>query len=100
MTAAWPVSPWLVPAVYAAMSLVTFFAYGLDKRAARRGTRRIPEATLHVLSLLGGWPGALVAHGLLRHKTRKQPFRAVFWATVAANLGLLAALVWAYLVAP
>jgi len=89
------VSPWLVLAVYAAMSLVTFFAYGLDKRAARLRTWRIPEATLHLLSLLGGWPGALVAQVVFRHKTRKQPFRAVFWLTVAGNVGLLTLLLWA-----
>lgn len=86
-------SPWLVPAVYAAMSLVTFFAYGLDKRAARRRTWRVPEATLHVLSLLGGWPGALVAQAFFRHKTMKQPFRAVFWLSVVANVALLVLIV-------
>ena len=87
--------PWLVvAAAYAAVSAVTFAAYGLDKRAARRGTRRTPEVTLHLLSLLGGWPGALVAQRTFRHKTVKQPFRAVFWCTVALNclaLGLLVA---------
>lgn len=85
-----------MPAFYAAMSLATFCAYGLDKRAAHRRTSRIPEATLHVLSLLGGWPGALVAQALFRHKTWKQPFRAVFWFTVVANLALLALLVWTW----
>jgi len=83
------VSPWLAPALYAAMSVVTFFAYRLDKRAARRRTWRSPEATLHVLSLLGGWPGALLAQVVFRHKTRKQPFHTVFWVTVATNVALL-----------
>ena len=82
-----------MPTVYAAMSLVTFAAYGLDKDAARRRAWRIPEATLHVLSLLGGWPGALLAQAAFRHKTRKQPFRTVFWLTVVANLALLALIV-------
>ncbi|GAA4863066.1 cold shock and DUF1294 domain-containing protein [Luteimonas vadosa] len=76
------------------MSAVSFFAYGLDKAAAgRRGVSRIPEATLHLMDLLGGWPGALVAQQLARHKTVKASFQAVFWLTVAANLGLAA---WAW----
>jgi uncharacterized membrane protein YsdA (DUF1294 family) len=82
-------------AVGALLSIVTFVAYAADKAAARRGARRVPESTLHALSLLGGWPGALVAMRVLRHKTRKQPFRSVFWATVFVNcLALIAAFGW------
>jgi len=86
-----------VAAAYAAMSAVTFVAYGLDKAAARRGGRRTPEATLHVLSLAGGWPGALAAQAAFRHKTVKRPFRGIFWTTVAANL---AALTWLLVASP
>lgn len=66
-------------------SAASFALYGLDKAAAVRGARRVPEATLHILALLGGWPGALAGQLTFRHKTRKQPFRAVFWATAAAH---------------
>ena len=76
---------------YAVLSLVTFIAYGLDKSAARRGAWRTPEAELHLLALLGGWPGALIAQRFFRHKTRKQPFRTIFWGTVVVNS---VALVW------
>lgn len=72
--------------LYVAMSLITFAAYALDKSAARKGASRTPENTLHAMSLAGGWPGALLARQTLRHKTRKQPFRAVFWITVVLNL--------------
>jgi uncharacterized membrane protein YsdA (DUF1294 family) len=72
--------------VFAVVSTATFFVYGADKAAARAGHRRVPEAALHALSLLGGWPGALAAQRHYRHKTRKQPFRAVFWCTVALNV--------------
>jgi len=72
-------------ALYALTSAVTFIAYALDKAAARNGRRRIPEVTLHFLALAGGWPGAFLAQRVFRHKTRKQPFRAIFWMTVVAN---------------
>jgi len=81
--------PWLVPAIYAAASLVAFGAYALDKSAARRAARRTPESVLLLLGLAGGWPGALVAQRLLHHKTRKTRFQVVFWSTVVLNCGAL-----------
>lgn len=83
----------VVLGAYVVVSLVAFLAYDADKTAAVRGTSRIPESTLHVLALLGGWPGALVGQQALRHKTRKQPFRTIFWGTVLANCSALAWLV-------
>ena len=80
-------------AVYAIASLVTLLAYGLDKRRAQRGGRRVPEATLHLLELCGGWPGALVAQQLFRHKRRKASYLAVFAAIVALHLALIG-LLW------
>ncbi|MHB1135993.1 MAG: DUF1294 domain-containing protein [Coriobacteriia bacterium] len=80
----------LVVVLYACASVVAFIAYGADKRAARRSMRRVPESTLHLLALLGGWPGALAAQRFFRHKTRKQPFRTVFWLTVVVNCLALA----------
>ena len=75
---------------YSAVSLVTFAAYAVDKAAAKSGAWRVSENTLHLLSILGGWPGALIAQNQMRHKTRKQPFRAVFWVTVLLNCAALA----------
>ena len=77
--------PTLILWGYLAVSLVTFLAYALDKKAARNGTWRTSEGTLHWLSLAGGWPGAFIAQQTLRHKSRKQSFRTVFWATVIIN---------------
>ncbi|MGC4397204.1 DUF1294 domain-containing protein [Hydrogenophaga sp. T2] len=91
-----PVKP-LVYAIYAAMSALAFLAYALDKSAATRGRWRTPESTLHLLGLAGGWPGALLAQQLLRHKTSKPAFVSVFWVTVVVNIGLFAA--W-HLMAP
>jgi len=82
--------PLLIIGLYFISSLLTFFMYAKDKSAARQGAWRIPENTLHLFSLFGGWPGALIAQQKLRHKSKKQPFRVVFWLTVLLNCaGLL-----------
>jgi uncharacterized membrane protein YsdA (DUF1294 family) len=78
---------------YALVSLLTLVVYAWDKRAARRGGRRTPEATLHLLELLGGWPGALVAQRLIRHKNAKPGYQIVFWLIVALHLAAWVALV-------
>jgi len=80
--------PFAIFGLYAVTSLATFTWYAIDKSAAQRGDQRTPENTLHLLSIMGGWPGALVAQQKLRHKTKKQPFRTVFWATVVMNCGV------------
>jgi uncharacterized membrane protein YsdA (DUF1294 family)/cold shock CspA family protein len=72
------------------LSIVAFFFYGKDKSAAEQGRWRTPESTLHMLALVGGWPGALIAQRFFRHKTTKQPFRTIFWITVMANCVALA----------
>jgi uncharacterized membrane protein YsdA (DUF1294 family) len=77
--------------LYVAASVSAFMVFAWDKRAAIRGRRRVPEARLHLISLLGGWPGAWLAQMLLRHKTQKRSFRATFYATVVANCLLLGA---------
>ncbi|MGB9992740.1 DUF1294 domain-containing protein [Pseudoduganella rhizocola] len=81
-------------AVYGTASVICFFAYAIDKSAARKGRRRTPERTLLLLGLACGWPGGLLAQQWLRHKSIKTSFRLKFWATVALNLALLAALLW------
>ena len=73
-------------AVVTLMSVVSFAAYGFDKRRARKDGRRIPEQTLHLMALLGGWPGALMGQRIFRHKTQKLSFRIVFWLCVALHL--------------
>jgi uncharacterized membrane protein YsdA (DUF1294 family)/cold shock CspA family protein len=75
---------------YLAASAVAFLAYAFDKSAARNGRWRTQESTLHLIGLTGGWPGALAAQRLLRHKSRKHSFQVVFWATVVLNCCALA----------
>ena len=75
----------LLIALYGAASPVTYVFYALDKNAARKGAWRIPEAQLHLLALIGGWPGAVFAQQSLRHKSKKPSFRFVFRLTVILN---------------
>jgi uncharacterized membrane protein YsdA (DUF1294 family)/cold shock CspA family protein len=81
----WHPPLWLA-GFYLVASMVTFMAYALDKSAAQRGTWRTKETTLHLMALVGGWPGALLAQQLLRHKSSKTQFRHVFRATVLINV--------------
>ncbi len=69
--------------------------YGLDKRKAKLAHRRIKENTLHLLELLGGWPGAFAAQRYFHHKTQKTSFQVVFWMIVALHIGLWT--VWIFL---
>lgn len=71
------------------MSVVCFAAYGLDKWLAVNGSRRVPENTLHFLSLLGGWPGAFLGQRQFRHKTKKMSFLIVFWLVVVLHFAII-----------
>ncbi len=74
------------PLAHLVLSVLAYLLYAGDKRAAVAGTWRTPERTLLLASLLGGWPGAVVAQQVLRHKNRKTSFQVAFWLAVAANL--------------
>lgn len=84
---------WIVLGLYGGSSLITFCAYALDKSAARKNQWRIKESTLHLFALVGGWAGALLAQKLLRHKSKKQSFKNIFWFTVVLNCAVLCWLV-------
>ena len=77
--------PLLIIGLYLMISLLTFLLYAKDNSAAKKGKWRTQESTLHLFALFGGWPGALVAQQKLRHKSKKQPFRFIFWLTVLLN---------------
>jgi uncharacterized membrane protein YsdA (DUF1294 family) len=78
---------------YAIISLITFAIYGLDKHKATHGYWRIKENTLHLLDLLGGWPGGFAAQRFFHHKSRKTSFQLVFWTIVTLHVA-----VWAYVI--
>ena len=72
-----------------AVNLITMLRFWEDKKRAVAGERRIPEAHLLSLALIGGSPGALAARQMFRHKTRKQPFSTWLFLIVAIQAGIL-----------
>ncbi len=80
---------WLVVGWYAVLGFITYITYAKDKAAAQNNEWRTPESTLHLLSVLGGWVGAMVAQTYLRHKSQKPEFRVTYYLTVIINLALL-----------
>jgi len=81
--------PVLILVLYIVVSLLTFGLYARDKSAAQKGKWRTAESTLHLFSLVGGWPGAAIAQSQLRHKSKKLSFRVVYWFTDIMNCGIL-----------
>ncbi len=81
--------PFVVLIAYLIGSCVAYMAYVFDKAASLKGQRRTSENSLHLFSLVGGWPGAMLAQRTLRHKTQKQSFQVTYWATVVLNCAAL-----------
>ena len=75
--------------LYLAASAASIVVYAIDKSAARHDRWRVSERTLHLLAIIGGWPGALVAQQVFHHKSRKPSFQAAFLLTVVLNCALL-----------
>ncbi len=76
-----------------AINLLAFMMFRQDKRAAIAGGRRIPERALLGLAVIGGGLGAVAAQQMLRHKTRKEPFRSLLYLIVVAQTALAVFLV-------
>ncbi len=77
--------PWELAGLYFTASIIAFFMYWKDKSSARNGRWRIQERSLLLCGLIGGWPGALIAQQLFRHKSSKTGFQIRFWLSVAVN---------------
>lgn len=75
-----------VPLFYLEASLFTYWLYQIDKKLACNGhNSRLPEESLQMFSLIGGWPGALVAQRRLHHKVHKAPFQREFRFVIYGN---------------
>ena len=77
--------PVAVLLLYLGASVLAFTAHWLDKSAARYGRWRTAERTLYLFGLAGGWPGALFAQRIFRHKSSKAEFQRMFRITVVVN---------------
>lgn len=86
----WGMPVWVIY-IYLGLSLASLLLYWQDKRASASGSWRVRESDLHLLGILGGWPGAVVAQNVFRHKTKKASFARFFWITVMLNVLLFAA---------
>jgi uncharacterized membrane protein YsdA (DUF1294 family)/cold shock CspA family protein len=84
--------PLWVAALYLGISVACFLLYAEDKSKARLGRWRVAESSMQIIALIGGWPGAILAQQVLRHKTRKRAFQFVFWTAVVVNMVALAVL--------
>lgn len=93
----------ILAGAYFAVSVVSYLMYKFDKQIAQTTKKksqeyqsRIPEKNLHILDVLGGWPGALVSRAVYKHKTSKISFIRIFWLTVAINIAITYALLIHY----
>jgi uncharacterized membrane protein YsdA (DUF1294 family) len=73
---------------YGLASIITFSTYGFDKQQAIHGNRRISEGTLHLMELLGGWPGAIAGQMVFRHKLQKLGYMVVFGGIVVLHIAV------------
>jgi uncharacterized membrane protein YsdA (DUF1294 family) len=86
---------WFYLGLLVLMSGVTLVLYRWDKRqAAKQGRKRVAEATLHLMELLGGWLGGAIARMWFRHKSKKLSFRVRSWGIVALHVALIAGWCW------
>ncbi len=79
----------IIAGAFALINLWTVLRFHQDKQRAIAGQRRIAEADLLGLALIGGSPGALLARRLFRHKIRKQPFSASLYLIAAVQSAVL-----------
>lgn len=86
--------PAIVFGAYLVMSVLAFLTYARDKAAARKNEWRTKESTLIFMGIACGWPGAIVAQRMLRHKSKKQSFQIAFWGSVVINCAALGWVLW------
>ena len=70
----------LIAVLLIILNLTTFVLFYYDKHAAQDRLWRISEGTLLLIALIGGSAGAIVGQQVMRHKTRKEPFRTMLYS--------------------
>ena len=77
---------------FGAMSLITFFLYGIDKLKAKLNAWRIPEKVLLRFSFFGGGLGGALGMLIFHHKTNHWSFVFVNVLGVILQIGAIVAL--------
>ena len=75
--------------VLVVLNAVSFAMFGIDKRRARRGDRRISERALLLSGLVSGTIGAWAGMFAFRHKTRKPSFLLPLAAATVIDLAVV-----------
>ena len=86
----------IIIGVIAAINIIAFFMYGLDKSKAKRGAWRIPEATLLGIAFFGGALGAFLGMKVFRHKTKHVQFFVGVPVMLVLQIALAAFLVYKF----
>ena len=73
----------------AAINVITFFLYGIDKFKAQRARWRVPESVLLGLEVVGGSIGAWLGMTVWHHKTLHKKFRYGIPLILAMQIALL-----------
>ena len=84
----------LIISLYLVMSLITFTVFAYDKYCAIKALSRTRERTLFLLIFCCGWPGALFAQAVLRHKSVKKRFIHICLGLICCNLILLSLFIY------
>ena len=71
------------------LTLATFIVCGIDKFAAKKQMRRVPEKTFFLLSAIGGSVGMFAGMLTFRHKTQHWYFKFGIPAIIVAQAALL-----------
>ncbi len=80
------------------LSIITFIAYGVDKKKAKDGKWRTKEKTLLLLSFFGGAFGGYPAMLIFRHKTKAEHwyFTFVNWLGLLIHIALMILLIFVF----
>ena len=73
-----------------AVNIATFLLYGIDKYKAKKGKRRISEATLLTMAAIGGSIGAWAGMRLWHHKTMHKKFKYGIPLIIIMQIALVA----------
>jgi len=79
----------VVSGYLATVNALSYALFGYDKQQAKSGGWRVPERTLWLTALFGGWIGGMIAMEHFHHKTKKTEFRTPYFLATGLNAAAL-----------